>query len=273
MEESKSGAMNLSSRLKATNGTTQFSLSNTMSSAPSLKPRLMMSQSTPGLLAAPHSKVTKLREQTGQSFGASLKSTSVVPPMVPFAIGSEASIAFSTNRSQTSLADTRMTLTRSSSVINPFAACSDEISKALLENGCSTKGFVASLNLSTSQLYDLFKVPHTFFYLRQCELKQVENELGEDIASSNVSVYDLENVPLDLIDNKFYFTLSKEGVTQFQNKTSSFTTLSQYEREFLLFNKISKIRFFKVYKRWKVRDLPYSLIKDQQDILLPCMLA
>lgn len=98
--------------------------------------------------------------------------------------------------------------------------------------------FVASLNLTQQQLHDLYKVPNTFFYLRQ-------------IYGSN-SVYDLELVSLDQVDKGSYFTLSKEGVTQFQNKISTFTGLKQWEREHRLFHKIIDINFFRIYRYWKV---------------------
>ena len=74
-----------------------------------------------------------------------------------------------------------------------------------------------------------------------------------DIAFNVTSVYDLELITLEQLDKAYYFTLSKEGVTQFRNKVSSFTGLNQWEREYRLFHKIAEIRFFKIYKRWKVR--------------------
>ena len=107
--------------------------------------------------------------------------------------------------------------------------------------------FIGSLDLTATQLHDLFKVAHTFFYLRCRE----RGHLGQDIGS----VYDLELVSLDLVDKNYYFTLSKEGVTQFRNKVSSFTSLTQWEREYNLFHKIAHIDFFRVYKRWKVKLL------------------
>ena len=109
--------------------------------------------------------------------------------------------------------------------------------------------FIGSLDLTAQQLHDLFKVPQTFFYLRCRE----NGNIGQDIGS----VYDLEVVSLDYIDKNFYFTLSKEGVTQFRNKVSSFTSLSQWEREYHLFHKIAQINFFRVYKRWKVNIILY----------------
>lgn len=102
----------------------------------------------------------------------------------------------------------------------------------------SKNSFIGSLNLSQQQIHDLYKVPHTFYYLRQ--------KYGAN------SVYDLELVSLDNVDKSSYFTLSKEGVTQFNNKLSTFTGLNQWEREFRLFHKIIDINFFRVYRYWKV---------------------
>jgi len=65
------------------------------------------------------------------------------------------------------------------------------------------------------------------------------------------SVYDLEVVPQEYINPDNYFTLSKEGITIYKDRSSQFTMLSQWEREATLFNKISNIQFFAVYKRWK----------------------
>lgn len=56
------------------------------------------------------------------------------------------------------------------------------------------------------------------------------------------SVYDLEMATQDTIDPNFYFTLSKEGVTQYSHKSSQFTSLAQWHREYLLFHRISAIR-------------------------------
>ena len=57
------------------------------------------------------------------------------------------------------------------------------------------------------------------------------------------SVYDLEMATQDTIDLNFYFTLSKEGVTQYSHKSSQFTSLAQWHREYLLFHRISAIRY------------------------------
>ena len=117
--------------------------------------------------------------------------------------------------------------------------------------------FIGSLNLTQKQLHDLYKVPQTFFYLRIREPsdKFGVNDLRSTQGGESGSVYDLELVSLDQVDKNNYFTLSKEGVTQFRNKVSQFTGLAQWEREYRLFHKIASINFFRIYKRWKVSTL------------------
>lgn len=150
--------------------------------------------------------------------------------------------------------------------------------------GVDKHGFVASLNLSAKQFHDLFKVPQTFFYLAQ---RQPDEYASEYIAAQNhsdihsesgsisldtdysvvydarnysISVYDLKAISLDQVDKNHYFTLSKEGITQFRNKISTFTSLAQWEREFKLYHKIANIQFFKLYKRWKVYNFWLYLV-------------
>merc|ERR1712146_234739 len=53
------------------------------------------------------------------------------------------------------------------------------------------------------------------------------------------------------IDTSNYSTISKEGLTQYRNNESQFTTLVQFERDYKLYHLISRIRFFALYKRWK----------------------
>jgi hypothetical protein len=118
--------------------------------------------------------------------------------------------------------------------------------------------FIGSLNLTQKQLLDLYKVPQTFFYLRirLPGSPDLHATNASDLRTANAgSVYDLELVSLDQVDKNNYFTLSKEGVTQFRNKVSSFTGLAQWEREFRLFHKIATINFFRIYKRWKVNRI------------------
>ena len=67
-------------------------------------------------------------------------------------------------------------------------------------------------------------------------------EAFERSAGVGGSVYDLEVAGQDTIDLNLYFTLSKEGVTQYSHKSSQFTSLAQWHREYLLFHRISAIR-------------------------------
>jgi len=103
----------------------------------------------------------------------------------------------------------------------------------------SHRTFLESLNLSEKQMDDLLNVPNTFYYL--CLQKK-----------SDTKFYDLEVVTQDKVDPNHYYTISKEGVTQYRMKQSQFTTRVQWEREFRLFHKISNIRFFRQYRSWKV---------------------
>ena len=48
-----------------------------------------------------------------------------------------------------------------------------------------------------------------------------------------------------------YYTLSCSGITHFLGSSSDFTPLEQWEREYLLFNKMRKKPFFRVYRAWK----------------------
>ena len=154
--------------------------------------------------------------------------------------------------------------------------------------GIDSHGFISSLNLSSKQLFDLYKVPQTFFYLAQNKMDDYNsadlpiktmvpstdldsdhgssadvdssNEFLMDARNYNPSVYDLKPIALDQVDKNHYFTLSKEGITQFRNKISTFTSLVQWEREYKLYHKIANIQFFKLYKRWKVCILDCLLI-------------
>ena len=74
----------------------------------------------------------------------------------------------------------------------------------------------------------------------------------KDTSTLSGSVYDLEVVSQKEIDKNYYFTISSQGVTLFHNKESHFTPMTQWNREFELFQRVSNIKFFKLYKRWKV---------------------
>lgn len=266
----------LQSRLRPTNenlvGTSSTQNLHSSASLNTMKPKSMLgvSSSMPVLAGMegppiPHpSKATKLRQEI--STGALLSKTISNSP-------SAAILAGHGNKSQQSLhletgpvhidasANQRESPNRSPG--RPRSpgrtANSTTVDVVDTENHIHVQrnSFLASLNMSQRQLHDLYKVPHTFFYLRIREGGQEtgaeHNDLTQDGRGNAGSVYDLELVALDKVDKTNYFTLSKEGVTQFRNKVSTFTGLAQWEREYKLFHKIANINFFKIYKRWKVR--------------------
>ena len=270
-----------------------------------LKPKMLGSKSTPSLQLAKGSspnengKTAKVRPDTTKRHGLALsnsRSAAILSPDPSLHLASESEMGGVGSKPSTSnsyrgpqegtlVSRVDMNKTRLSSE-------ADYGEKLTMEDtdGVSFQqnSFIGSLGLTTQQLYDLFKVPHTFFYLRSRTdaaapprpYTAVTGALpaapgpasgngieGEGVAGTFApphaqvtpragfgSVYDLELVGLDQVDKNDYFTLSKEGVTQFRNKVSQFTILHQWEREYQLFHRIANINFFKVYKRWKVKS-------------------
>mmetsp|Transcript_11618 Transcript_11618/g.5821 ORF Transcript_11618/g.5821 Transcript_11618/m.5821 type:complete len:132 (-) Transcript_11618:499-894(-) len=83
------------------------------------------------------------------------------------------------------------------------------------------------------------------------KLIRKDPELSEDfwycLRKKNGDAYDFEFVSFDKVDKKVeieYLTISSRGVTHFINKESTFMTLGEWEREYNLFNKLKKIKFF-----------------------------
>ena len=66
-----------------------------------------------------------------------------------------------------------------------------------------------------------------------------------------ISPYQLRVVAHDKVDPSHYFTMSRSGVTHFHGDDTSFTSLSQWEREYHLFQRIRRLRFFRLYPQWK----------------------
>ena len=101
-------------------------------------------------------------------------------------------------------------------------------------------------NISTIRL-DPLPTPTT--------LKTMINKKHLLASTMTGSVYDLELVDAHHINKDNYYTISARGITLFQSKESYFTSIIQYDREFLLFQKICRIKFFKLYRRWKVSNV------------------
>lgn len=212
-----------------------------------LKPKVLLSsQSTSSLKTSKSiSKVERLRAEILPSHGGKgLKSTSISTAKSQALLLNEGGI-----RREHESSEDRKDHQNSSSEI-----C--DVPTSLVEaptNKITT--FLESLSLSPKQYYDLMNVPQTFFYLKIREELPARTRSGlgsiRPISASG-SVYDLDLVEQKDINKNCYFTLSKEGVTFFRNKVSTFTALAQWNREYILFHKISSIRFFRLYKRWKV---------------------
>ena len=205
-------------------------LKSTSSGTRLLPKGMMISQSAPALKTAATSRVDLLRSIT------KLNSNTVLMGSLEATIKenvqtqkSEASNYYSMGQSSNPEFDMSMTNTMANSMVPKKHTT-----------------FMESLNLSVKERYELLHIAQSFFYLRICP---VEKQASQGIPNS---VYDLEKVSQDDTDKNFYFTLSKEGITQYRNKVSTFTTIAQWEREFKLYHQISQIKFFKQYKRWKV---------------------
>jgi dynein heavy chain len=118
--------------------------------------------------------------------------------------------------------------------------------------------FIRSLNLGEKELHRLCHVPQTFYYL------------GPICRDS--SAYALKIISQGDVDMDLYCTISKEGVTHYNQKQSQFTSLQQFEREFHLFGQISRIRFFRQYRLWKTfstwkRGLRFGKIAESRKLI------
>ena len=66
-----------------------------------------------------------------------------------------------------------------------------------------------------------------------------------------ISPYELRVVGHEEVNPLHYLTMSRSGVTHFHHSESSFTSLSQWEREYFTFQRIRRLRFFQQYPQWK----------------------
>ena len=63
--------------------------------------------------------------------------------------------------------------------------------------------------------------------------------------------YHLKIVSHSEIDEEYFFTISASGVTLYNHGSAEFTALTQWHREYYLFNEILRIRMFEIYRIWK----------------------
>jgi len=101
-----------------------------------------------------------------------------------------------------------------------------------------SSSFIGSLYMSAQQLETFLEDDGSFLYLQHA------STVGR-------SAYDLEIVDYSTTKSQEYYTLSRSGITRFQESDSDFTPLDQWEREYALFNKMRGIPFFSKYRKWK----------------------
>ncbi|XXQ39846.1 AAA+ ATPase domain-containing protein [Plasmodiophora brassicae] len=63
--------------------------------------------------------------------------------------------------------------------------------------------------------------------------------------------YDLQVVDHTQINPDEYYTMSRSGITHFFHGETTFDHLGQWEREYFLFSRIMRIRFFAQFRMWK----------------------
>merc|ERR1711871_1617366 len=91
----------------------------------------------------------------------------------------------------------------------------------------TARTFISSLRLTNAQMEGFIEDPGNFIYLSHKE-------------GSSGMAYDLDAVDYADINENDYYTLSCTGITHFLGTSSDFTQLAQWEREYLLFNKMRR---------------------------------
>eukprot|EP00232_Nephroselmis_pyriformis_P011415 CAMPEP_0182884162 /NCGR_PEP_ID=MMETSP0034_2-20130328/18822_1 /TAXON_ID=156128 /ORGANISM="Nephroselmis pyriformis, Strain CCMP717" /LENGTH=443 /DNA_ID=CAMNT_0025017337 /DNA_START=79 /DNA_END=1407 /DNA_ORIENTATION=+ len=92
-------------------------------------------------------------------------------------------------------------------------------------------------------MYTLRQYPNSdeFVYLKRL-----------DAESTVYNPYALDVVPFSQVDPNDFYTMSVRGLTHYvDGGNADFTTLEQWEREFQLFNAMSVLKVFKLFRIWK----------------------
>ncbi|CAG9464970.1 unnamed protein product [Pedinophyceae sp. YPF-701] len=76
--------------------------------------------------------------------------------------------------------------------------------------------------------------------------------------------YDLSVVQHSQIDPQSFYTLSAHGVTHMLDGEAEFQTLDQFERQFHLYRRVSRLRIFRLYKLWKAFAMWLSYIRRKK---------
>ncbi|CAG9317056.1 unnamed protein product [Blepharisma stoltei] len=115
------------------------------------------------------------------------------------------------------------------------------------------------LHFLKTEMKNLSNMPTPLEFLQLIKHSQ---ELRDDFWYCNrgQDAYDLEFVSFNERNQNEYFTISSRGITHFSHGDISFLTLEEWEREYLMYQKLKKIAFFKQYKLWK----DFSLWKNMR---------
>jgi hypothetical protein len=64
--------------------------------------------------------------------------------------------------------------------------------------------------------------------------------------------YDLDIVAHSAVTKVFYYTMSAQGVSQFNGGEATHVSLNDFERGYFLYKQVAKMRFFSRFRAWKV---------------------
>jgi dynein heavy chain len=107
--------------------------------------------------------------------------------------------------------------------------------------------FLDSLELSDQQMASFIDDAGSFLYLTR--------------RSRQSSAYDLRVCEWSEVDESDYFTVSCNGVTQFERTDSEFTQLEVFEKEYKDYHAMATIPFFAKYRSWKTFQVWKKVVK------------
>ena len=107
--------------------------------------------------------------------------------------------------------------------------------------------FLDSLELTDRQMASFIDDAGSFLYLTR--------------RSRQSSAYDLRVCEWSEVDESDYFTVSCNGVTQFEKTDSEFTSLEVFEKEYKDYHAMATIPFFAKYRSWKTFQVWKKVVK------------
>ena len=113
--------------------------------------------------------------------------------------------------------------------------------------------FLDSLQLSDQQMASFIDDAGSFLYLTR--------------RSRQSSAYDLRVCEWAEVDESDYFTVSCNGVTQFERTDSEFTSLTVFEKEYKDYHAMARIPFFFKYRSWKTFQV-WKKVRSRRPVLV-----